>query len=193
MPRRRLSNAAVEVGCAALARGLGYRAGAAWRDVAPARGDAGRRRRRASDRLAVRPVRMAARRRWTGCFMASPGNDEHIRNAKVGLGKERRSSNVRGQRVRRWTDARVDRCASFPYFSREARERASIMSQSTCPNCHGDGELTCPKCHKARHRDDIFDHMFGLFGRDCAVCGGSQKVECPLCNGRGTIYAYKGG
>jgi len=67
------------------------------------------------------------------------------------------------------------------------------MSQSTCPNCHGDGELTCPKCHKAGHRDDIFDHMFGRFGRDCAECGGSQKVECPLCNGRGTIYAYKGG
>ena len=30
-------------------------------------------------------------------------------------------------------------------------------------------------------------------GRDCAECGGSQKLECPLCNGRGTIYAYKGG
>jgi hypothetical protein len=35
--------------------------------------------------------------------MASPGNDEHIRNATVGLGKERRSSNVCGQRVRRWS------------------------------------------------------------------------------------------
>jgi len=28
---------------------------------------------------------------------------------------------------------------------------------------------------------------------DCAECGGSQKVECPLCNGRGTIYTYKAG
>ena len=41
--------------------------------------------------------------------------------------------------------------------------------------------------------NDIFDQMFGRFGRDCGECGGSQMVECPLCNGRGTIYAYKGG
>ena len=31
-------------------------------------------------------------------------------------------------------------------------------------------------------------------GPECIVDPrGSQKVECPLCKGRGTIYAYKGG
>src|SRR4029077_16834170 len=57
----------------------------------------------------------------------------------------------------------------------------------------GAGELPCPKCHAFGYAEDIFDHMFGRFGRQCRECGGSQKIECPLCDGRGTVYAYKGG
>jgi hypothetical protein len=67
------------------------------------------------------------------------------------------------------------------------------MSQCACPNCQGSGELRCPNCYRSQRHEDIFDQMFGRFGRACGECGGSQKVECRLCNGRGTIYAYKGG
>src|SRR5262245_1942045 len=72
----------------------------------------------------------------------------------------------------------------------EALERAPFMPRQPCPHCQGDGELSCPNCCRSGYREDIFDHMFGRF---CCECGGRRKVECPLCDGRGTIYAYKGG
>ena len=68
-----------------------------------------------------------------------------------------------------------------------------MLPQHTCPQCLGDGEVTCPNCFPFGYRGDIFDHMFGRFGGRCDECGGSHTIECPLCNGRGAVYAYKGG
>jgi len=67
------------------------------------------------------------------------------------------------------------------------------MSQDMCPNCQGSGAVPCPNCYRSGYREDLFDQMFGRFGRGCGECGGSQTVECPLCHGRRTICAYKGG
>jgi|307.fasta_scaffold170941_2 hypothetical protein len=68
-----------------------------------------------------------------------------------------------------------------------------MKAPCACPECQGDGELPCPKCQGLRSPVDIFDHMFGTFGRQCGECGGRQKIECPLCGGCGTVYAFKGG
>ena len=59
----------------------------------------------------------------------------------------------------------------------------------------GDAERRKSSCQNSRYNNDFrrdFATHLG-FGEAGPECGGSQKLECPLCNGRGTIYAYKGG
>lgn len=50
---------------------------------------------------------------------------------------------------------------------------------TTCPKCHGSGDMECPDCHGEGY--DFYD------GGQCDRCNGTGEVTCTRCGGSGEV------
>src|SRR5689334_2530498 len=94
----------------------------------------------------------------------------------------------------RGADLRYDLEISFEESARGAETAIQIPRQENCETCHGSGSApgasasTCPQCHgQGQVR---FQQGFFTVARTCPQCRGAGKVitkPCPSCRGAGRV------